>query len=548
MPSLKFSVGLPALMLAMTSGLAADQTLPPAQQRFADSGSDETPDFQRHVVPLLGKLGCNGRACHGSFQGQGGFRLSLFGYDFQMDYEGLSERIDTGAPADSYALQKLTLQEDHEGGQRAEIGSWEYNVLLNWVKSGAEPVADDAPSLVELEVHPQEIVFAGPEEKSQLRVIARWSDGRSEDVTCLSRYQSNDTQIALIDEQGEVTSGEPGDSHVVVFYDNGVVPIPVMRPVSEENGKSYPQVATPTAVDTLVIDKLRKLGIVPSEESTDAEFLRRASLDIAGTLPTAEEVRAFLNDGSPDKRARKIDELLETPAYVAWWTQRLCDITGNSDQQLNNVTVVRDRASKDWFNWIQHRVEQNAPYDEIVEGLVVATSRREGESYKDYCERVSRWYHEDGADAFAEEPSMPHYWARQNFRSAEDRAVGFAYTFLGIRIQCAQCHKHPFDQWTQDDFQQFQGFFDQAQFANNGRDRDEYNAMMKGLGLADLKGNDARREFANLLKKGATVPMPELYVRPPRAATRRAGRRRANANRASKWKPRPSCWEAMLSI
>ncbi len=341
MRRLILNLSLAALIVSPVLTQAADQTLAPAQQRFADASADETPDFQRHVVPLLGKLGCNGRACHGSFQGQGGFRLSLFGYDFKMDYEGLSERIDTGAPLDSYALQKPTLQEEHEGGKRMEPGSWEYHIFLNWIKSGAKPVADDAPALLALDISPREIVFAGPEEQSQLRVIARWADGTSEDVTCLSRYQSNDTQIATVDERGQIQSGTAGDTHIVVFYDNGVVPIPVMRPVSELAGERYPQVATPTKVDELVVQKLQKLGIVPSDTSSDAEFLRRVSLDIAGTLPTADDVREFLKDDSPAKRTLKIDELLESPAYAAWWTQKLCDITGNSDEQLNNVTPDR---------------------------------------------------------------------------------------------------------------------------------------------------------------------------------------------------------------
>ncbi len=149
---------------------------------------------------------------------------------------------------------------------------------------------------------------------------------------------------------------------------------------------------------------------------------------------------------------------------------------------------------------------------------MVATSRRDGESYVDYCERVSEWYHPDAHDGFADEPTMPHYWARRNFRTAEERAVGFAYTFLGIRIQCAQCHKHPFDQWTQNDFEQFQGFFDLARVATTGSDKDAYEAMIKDLGLEGKKGNDARREFTNLLKDGKTIPFGELYVQKPRVS------------------------------
>ena len=520
-------------MLVTTAGASADaaDVLAPASERFAGS-PEEVPDFQRHMVPLLSKLGCNGRACHGSFQGRGGFRLSLFGYDFKMDQEGLAERVDTDEPLASYALEKATLQTDHEGGKRMEVGSWEYNIFHNWIQAGAKPVAEDAATLVKLHVTPQEILFNGAGEQVPLKAVAEWSDGTHEDVTTLCRFQSNDEQIAKIDSEGLVTSGEPGDSHVVAFYDNAVVPVPVIRPVSEQTGKSYPSIAANTRVDKLVLDKLSKLGIVPSDQSDDAEFLRRVTLDLAGTLPTADEVREFLNDKSPDKRERKIDALLETPAYAAWWTQKLCDYTGNSDQNLANVSP-NNSAGREWYDWIYKRVADNTSYDELVAGLVLATSRRDGEEYRDYSERRSQWYKDGASTSLADEPSLPHYWARRNFRTAEDRAVGFAYTFLGIRIQCAQCHKHPFDQWTQKDFEQFQGFFGRTVYAQNGADRKEYNQLVEELGLGDKRGGELRRELTKMLRDGKTVPMGEVYnrgsrvtdaVRKKAEAARKAGR------------------------
>ena len=166
-------------------------------QRFAGETS-ETPDFRKHVVPLLGKLGCNGRACHGSFQGQGDFRLSRFGYDFKMDHEGLNDRIDTDAPADSYALQKPTLQEPHKGGKRMDVGSWEYKVFLNWIQAGARNVDESTPDLVRVDVEPKEMVFAKKGQTIQLRAVAVWSDGSQEDVTPLCRYQSNSEQVAEV--------------------------------------------------------------------------------------------------------------------------------------------------------------------------------------------------------------------------------------------------------------------------------------------------------------------------------------------------------------
>lgn len=511
----------------------------PASERFADSRADEVPNFRQHVVPLMGKLGCNGRACHGSFQGQGGFRLSLFGYDFQLDHDGLTKaegdkeaRVDREFPEDSLMLLKPTMALPHKGGKRLEEGGWEYNVFLTWIKGGAKGVQDDDPEFERIEVTPSELVFDKAGSTAQLRVVAVWSDGAREDVTPLCRFQTNDGQVAEINEAGVVTAGQPGDTHVVVFYDNGVMPIPVMRPVSDRVGPKYPEMETPTEIDRLIVAKLRKLGIVPSAVATDAEFLRRVRLDLTGSLPTPDEVAAFLSDSSPDKRARKIDELLETPAYAAWWTTRLCDYTGNSDDALVNVTPVRSQASQDWYDWIYQRVAENVPYDEIVAGIVTATSLNPGETYAEYCENMSALYQRGSEESFADREFMPHYWARRTFRQPDDRAIGFAYSFLGIRIECARCHKHPFDQWTQDDFKEFTGFFRRVNFNTNPEHRDEYKAMIEELDVGKKRGNQLRRELADLLRDGKTVPFQEVYAVKPRGnQNARRGNNRRNRNR-----------------
>ncbi len=501
-----------------------------AAARFAAAETTEVPDFQRHIVPLLGKLGCNGRACHGSFQGRGGFRLSLFGYDFKNDHDELYGRVDPEVAADSLILQKALMQVQHEGGQRIKPGSWEHHLMLRWVQQGASGLLEQPAALTRLEVTPSEILFTADGQQQPLQAIAVWSDGSREDVTTLCRFQTNDDQIAEINQEGLVTAGVAGDTHVVAFYDSAVVPIPVLRPVTAQFGENYPQVAVPTKVDELVVQKLRKIGVVQSDLCSDAEFLRRASLDVTGTLPTPAEVREFLADQSPDKRSRKIDELLERPGYVAWWTTKLCDFTGNSDDKLNNVTPVAAEASKQWYAWIEKRVRENVPYDQLVEGIVLAVSRNEGESYADYCGSVSKLYHKDGPGAagYAERQGLAHFWSRQNFQTSEDRVIAFAYTFLGTRIQCAQCHKHPFDQWTQDDFRQFEGFFRGTVGRQNARPdaKAEYESMVAGFeGTSGLKGNDLRRVLAEQVQKGATIPLAEVYT------VKAAPARRANARR-----------------
>ena len=511
---------------AQSEANASEALVARIDARFAEADSASAtsiPDFRRHVVPLMGRLGCNGRACHGSFQGQGGFRLSLFGYDFQADHENLvggdEPRINVDAPRESLALRKPLEEEPHDGGQRLEHDTWQLRVLEQWIRGGASGVEEDAAEFVRLDVEPKELVAAEVGEQWNLKAVAVWSDGSREDVTPLCRFQSNNDQIATIDEHGLVTAAGPGDTHVVAFYDNGVVPVPVLFPVSEAVGPNYPEVPTPTAIDELVVAKLRKLGEVPSELCTDGEFLRRISLDLTGTLPTAEEAAAFLADTTADKRARKVEELLERPGYAAWWATRFCDWTGNNAQENQpNGPDRRNVASELWYEWMKARVADNTPYDQLVERIVLAKSRPDGESYEDYCARMSGYLVRGHQADFAEQEHLPYYWSRRNFRTTEERALGFAYAFLGVRIQCAQCHKHPFDQWTKDDFDRFENFFTRVRYQQFRQldSSDAASAMMESLDLdPKLRGNQLDQQLVRLAARGEVVPFGETVVLPP---------------------------------
>lgn len=507
-------------------GVAHEQTAAPLRsiaQRFsAQAGaSDEIPNFRRHVVPLLGRMGCNGRACHGSFQGQGGFRLSLFGYDFAADHEALcggdEPRVNVDDADASLIVQKPTMRVDHEGGQRFELGGWEHRVLRRWIEAGAPSVSADTAEIVRLEVAPDEIVFNSVGAEVSLRVVAHWADGATEDVTNLCRFQTNDDSIAAIDADGRVVSVGPGDTHVVAFYDNGVQPVAAMLPVSERRGDRFPEVATPTRIDELAAQKWRTLGLVPSELCTDEEFLRRVSLDLTGTLPAPAEVEAFLADESTDKRERKIDELLDRPAYAAWWTTRLCDYTGNSPRTLNQTGLNANDSAREWYQWIEKRVRENLPYDELAAGLVLGVGRESGASYEEYCAEMSGYYHPDSAGSFADRATMPHFWSRRTLRQPEEKALAFAHTFLGVRIQCAQCHKHPFDQWTKQDFDEFKEFFARVSYGVAPSSRKTHAAMQEDLGLADKKNNELRKELPKILAKGAVVPWREVFIAPIKA-------------------------------
>lgn len=505
--------GVLVLLLFPSSGMAGD-ALPAADLRFKAPGVAEVPDFQRHVVPLLGRLGCNGRACHGSFQGQGGFRLSLFGYDFEADHAALTKgdapRVLLKEPAKSLILEKPTLSIDHEGGERFAKGEWEYHLLKSWVEAGAMAQTQDHAELASLKVEPEEVLFSSLGETASLKVTAHWSDGTREIVTPLCRFQTNDESIAAIDPKGIVKAVGKGDTHIVAFYDNGIVPVPVILPLSDQAGKNYPKVSSPTAIDRLIVEKLKKVGLVPAELCSDAEFLRRASLDITGTLPTAKEVKDFLADTTSEKRSRKIDELLSRPSHAAWMTTRLCDWTGNSEENLpigGEQGVRRDKSGQ-WHDWVYRRVSENVPYDKIVEGMVLATSRRPGQSDTDYFTEMTRYFREKDPADFSERETMPYFWSRGRF--SPPQTLRFSYAFLGIRLECAECHKHPYDQWTQADYQDFQSFFSEVRYRYSGN-RGEVQELKKELGLtADQDSGGYKRLFASLAHEGTIVPWGEV--------------------------------------
>lgn len=510
-----------ALALSIPGGEShGAETLKRADERFSNPDVQEVPSLQRHVLPLMGRLGCNGRACHGSFQGQGGFRLSLFGYDFKTDYEAMvkgdAPRVDLKNTAASLILSKPSsdVEDEHGGGKRMDVGSWQYRLIEKWVAAGA-PAVDETkdPTFVKMVVTPMEVVYGKVGETTQLNVTAHWSDGTIEDVTPLCRFQTNDDAVAKVDLGGKITIIGKGDTHVVAFYDNGVVPVSVMLPVSDQIGDKFPVTATKTKVDELVVDKLKKIGVVPSDVCTDHEFLRRASLDITGQLPSADEVKAFLDDTSAEKRAKKVDELLNRPAYAAWWTTKLCDILGNSENEMRNI--VHPKGNELYYRWVHRRVSENMHYDDLVEGILLSKSRTSaGQTYTEWCTEMASYVRDENPTDFTERDTMPFYWMRRNMRTANEKALSVSYAFLGVRLQCAECHKHPFDQWSQNDFQQFTAFFNRV--TTGQRDREEAKEMIAKLGIeTDPKkvgGAQIRRQLEQLAEQGKVVPVDELFV------------------------------------
>jgi len=532
-----------AFSLAGLYSLQANPLLTPSQ-RFGHPNSESNPSFRQHIVPLLGVRGCNGRECHGSFAGKGDFQLSLFGYDFDKDHKEIASdqegsRADKENPENSLLLLKPTMQESHRGKLRFKKGSWEYQLILNWIKNGAINDSNKTPSFDRLEVKPSSIQFSKHNLEQKLQVIVHWRDGSKEDITELTRFRSNDESIALVDENGTVKSVGKGDTHIIAFYDNGVQPIPVIRPISELTGENFPRITTRTKIDELILNKLSKLGVVPSPICSDEEFLRRISLDLTGSLPLPSEIREFIKDKNQKKRINKIEELFDRPGYAAWWSTKLCDFTGNNNENQGEP-YFRDEMASHWYDWIHYRVKSNTPYDKIASGLIMAKSREKNENFAQFSKGMSQHYRAKDPIPFHTRESMPLYWSRRNVQKAEEKALSFAHSFLGVRIQCAQCHKHPFDQWTQQDFKKFQAFFEPIQFKANTTKSDKndgalnYQNLMKeiessiGYNKKKPSGNrDKRNEIQRLAKLGSPIPWKELYISSPKGKSRKPkGKRR----------------------
>ena len=303
---------------------------------------------------------------------------------------------------------------------------------------------------------------------------------------------------------------------MIALYDNGIVPVPVILPVSDQSGEAFPDLPTSTRIDELVVAKLRKLGVVPSPIATDEMFLRRLSLDLIGTLPAPEEIRAFVADPAADKRNRKIEELLARDAYVAWWTNLLCDLTGSNAGYLGGTEMAQPVAAQ-WRAWMELRIRENIGWDRIAEGIITATSRRPGQSYAQYIKEQSR-YTRPGDDGFAQlGNSMPHFWYRDNISIPSDKALAFGYTFMGVRLDCAQCHKHPFDQWSKQDFDQFTQFFTRIKKGAAPDAADLRESMRNMLGVP-VKLNTAalrRQSYLRIAAEGRSIPWNEIYIDPP---------------------------------
>jgi hypothetical protein len=466
---------------------------------------------------LLGRMGCSSGSCHGSFQGRGGLRLSLFGYDPARDYAALTRdlegrRVNRADPDSSLVLLKPTGRIPHGGYKRFDSHSWAYDMLRQWIQQGAawQPGSGEVRAL---NVTPAEYVFAGAGAAGQLRVEAAFADGSAEDVTALCDFRTGDDAVAEVNAEGAVRAVRPGDTAVVISYRGHVRAVRVLVPATLPAGSAYPQVPEVNYIDREVFAKLRRLNMVPSELAGDAEFLRRVTLDTIGTLPAPDEVRAFLADTRADKRSRKIDELLAHPLHAALWATKLCDITGNNTDLLENPPQYKARLSQMWHEWLRVRLAANIPYDDIVRGVLCATSRGE-ETPEEYVKAVAAIeadaenydYH-----AYARRPGLDLFWRRLQPVPIDQWGQKTAAAFLGVRLECAECHKHPFDRWTQADYRAYANIFTTVALGASP----EAQKCFKDANAERTKINQERLKPKPGQKKAPLPPLPpfrEVFV------------------------------------
>lgn len=400
----------------------------------------EVPSFRQDVMPILFRAGCNSGTCHGSARGKDGFMLSLFGYDAKGDYhrmvnEMVGRRLNLAVPEQSLLLKKAIGSVPHTGGKLFDRDSEYFQTLHRWIASGAP---DDQATVVEavgLELSTESLVFEKSGATDALRVAALFNDGSRRDVTTLARFHSNNASVAEIDLDGRITAALPGDTNVFARYNRFTIGAEVIVLPSAE-GFVWPNPPATNYIDELVFDRLQKLRIVPSELCDDETFLRRVTLDLAARPPTPAEYHAFMADTRYDKRSHKIDDLLGRDEFAdlwtAIWSEQLRVIGGNYAPDATHV-----KAASAFHEWIREQMRSGRPLNEFVAEMVPASGSN---------------LTNGPANLYTMLVHKPRF-------EPKAFAADFSQVFLGVQIQCAECHNHPFDRWSMDDYYGFVSFF-----------------------------------------------------------------------------------------
>ncbi len=391
--------------------------------------------FRLDVMPVFTKAGCNSGACHGTSRGKDGFHLSLYGFDPEGDYfrltrEQLGRRINLAIPQESLIVQKGLGAVQHTGGVRFDTNSELCQTLVKWLTAGAADDPTNVARLSAIEIYPKTAVLEGSNAQQHFIVQGRYSDGTERDVTSLAVFLSNNEPTARVSEQGVVTAGQRGEAFIQVRFGEFNVGAQVMV-IPKDLPYHWPDVAAYNYVDTAVYGKLKKLRLLPSEVCDDTTFLRRASLDITGTLPAPAAVEKFNQDTDPHKREHLVDELLGRKEFADLWVMKWAELL----EIRSRDNEVYPKAALVYFEWLRDQILTNVPMDKIVQELLTASG------------------------STLRQPAANYYQIEPDTLKLSENT---AQVFLGMRIQCAQCHNHPFDRWTLNDYYGFAAFFTQV--------------------------------------------------------------------------------------
>ena len=397
------------------------------------AAADKPISFKLDVMPVFMKAGCNTGSCHGAARGKDGFRLSLFGFDPDGDYFRLTReisgrRINLALPEECLMLEKATGKVPHTGGKRFDENSEYADTLVRWLDAGAPRDEGEVPKVVAVEIYPPGAVLDGEGSTQQINVRAKYSDGTDRDVTSFAYFLSNNDNSAPISQEGVVTATNRGEAFIMARFETHTVGthfivLPQGLEFSWCGAEEY------NYVDQHMHEKFRKLRINPSDVCSDEQFLRRATLDIAGVLPTLEEYDRFLADTDPKKRDKLVDELTSRKEFVEIWVMKWAELL-----QIRTTKSIAYKPMLRYYNWLQEKIANNVPMDKMVQELL-------------------------GSNGGTFENAATNYYQMESdpLKVAEN----VAQVFMGMRIQCTQCHNHPFDRWTMDDYYSFAAFFSQ---------------------------------------------------------------------------------------
>ena len=417
------------------------------------NATDSDVSFVNDVVPILSRHGCNAGSCHGAARGKDGFALSLFGYDPAGDYRALlreipGRRINLAMPAESLLLAKATGSVPHTGGRLFDKDSESYRQLSRWIEQAAEFDGETAPRLIRVSMDPQEVVLMGHQAAHAIQLTAAYEDGAERDVTNLATFSSNNPNVASISDEGQIVAINTGEAFVMARFGAYTVGCNVIVHSKDDSFQWPAEIKESNYIDTAIHEKLRKLHIVPAPICSDADFMRRVSIDLSGRVPSRVDLASFVADEDMDKRAKLIDRLLATDDFERLWTMKWMDLL-----KVRTTNRVSDKSIWKFSQWLKQKIYDDVPIKQWLTTMLTASGSE---------------FENPSATFLQELPDQK--------KVAED----VAQVFLGMRIQCAQCHNHPFDRWTMDDYYGFVAFFNMARRKRGNDPRERIIFYVKG--------------------------------------------------------------------